>query len=89
MKFTEAIEIIPCSEVLPLTREWIEMQDGGRWEANGSVLPLTREWIEITIFITPFLKLIVLPLTREWIEIDGNGYHGNDSKGSPSYEGVD
>ena len=22
--------------VLPLTREWIEMQDGGRWEANGS-----------------------------------------------------
>ena len=23
------------------------MQDGGRWEANGSVLPLTREWIEI------------------------------------------
>ena len=38
--------------VLPLTREWIEMQDGGRWEANGSVLPLTREWIEMGSFCT-------------------------------------
>ena len=33
--------------VLPLTREWIEIDDADGVSAAFTVLPLTREWIEI------------------------------------------
>ena len=33
--------------VLPLTREWIEMEEFAAVGGDIMVLPLTREWIEI------------------------------------------
>ena len=56
--------------VLPLTREWIEMARIISRTKRPKVLPLTREWIEIRLSqMQPPSQLIVLPLTREWIEI--------------------
>ena len=44
--------------VLPLAREWIEIEEKGRTAANGlRVLPLAREWIEITPFLPPVLQV--------------------------------
>ena len=40
--------VIPRSaSVLPLTREWIEMEEDMVFARAAKVLPLTREWIEI------------------------------------------
>ena len=56
-------------DVLPLTREWIEMEHRQRNDKRKKVLPLTREWIEIIFLSIVIAPNLVLPLTREWIEI--------------------
>ena len=47
LKFPIVAEALPNIIVLPLTREWIEIQTIDEAETKTTVLPLTREWIEI------------------------------------------
>ena len=47
--------------VLPLTREWIEMNITDRLYLISYVLPLTREWIEITEILKLGIKSISSP----------------------------
>ena len=55
--------------VLPLTREWIEIESLAVPASSAGVLPLTREWIEMVYEVKHLHHRPVLPLTREWIEI--------------------
>ena len=75
--------------VLPLTREWIEIESGVKKIHAKLVLPLTREWIEIRSGVSG-RKLVEFSLLR------GSGLKSNwklmiyqKDLGSPSYEGVD
>ena len=43
----------PCLDVLPLAREWIEINSPRSIPPRLSVLPLAREWIEIIIIVLP------------------------------------
>ena len=70
MKYDVAKNVYNKLQVLPLTREWIEISAVIVLQDIAPVLPLTREWIEISILICFTIFLTVLPLTREWIEID-------------------
>ena len=58
--------------VLPLAREWIEMQKVNEDLRNIHVLPLAREWIEMLNGNLASYERAVLPLAREWIEIINN-----------------
>ena len=77
------------TNVLPLTREWIEMMIICDSREQKNVLPLTREWIEIKRTRQSQKNIKVLPLTREWIEIANVPIEQRYPAGSPSYEGVD
>ena len=64
------LPIIPNRQfVLPLAREWIEIQLGKDDHITLDVLPLAREWIEMLYICGSAAVIIVLPLAREWIEI--------------------
>ena len=69
LKSTVNPELKGYGAVLPLTREWIEIEIPQRSGGEARVLPLTREWIEIGEGSSLNGNAEVLPLTREWIEI--------------------
>ena len=79
----------PFPLVLPLTREWIEIDFCAAESIAEAVLPLTREWIEIFTLLSFTLLCEVLPLTREWIEMSSSIVAVVSFGCSPSYEGVD
>ena len=55
--------------VLPLTREWIEMQEQLNGAMSFAFSLLRGSGLKSVHFRIPSLYIAVLPLTREWIEI--------------------
>ena len=80
---------LTCHRVLPLTREWIEIDKADIPSEYIVVLPLTREWIEMT-------GGEILVECAKFSLLRGSGLKFCVQtldllirKSSPSYEGVD
>ena len=80
---------INLENVLPLTREWIEIHSDSPERGSRTVLPLTREWIEIQRQVHTYL------ICRGFSLLRGSGlkylciFFPINGRSSPSYEGVD